>query len=182
METIAVEKDKRTPWLQAGLFLLEESGPAYMTIEELTRRVGLTKGSFYHHFKDRGGYVNALLDYWEQEMTHRLIEQADHEASVKDKQRHLTRLTLALYDSPLELNLRAWAMGSPLVKSYVERVDQARVAYLEQIALEITGDATRARQLAEIAYAVFVGGQQILPQISRERLLELYGELDRLYR
>lgn len=174
--------DKRIPWLQAGLFLLEESGTANMTIDELTQRVGLTKGSFYHHFKDRGGYVTALLEYWEEQMTHRLIEQADLQASSKEKQRHLTQLTLALYDSPLELNLRAWAMSSPLVKSYVERVDQARVEYLNQIALEITGDAERARQLAEIAYAVFVGGQQILPQIPRERLLELYGELDRLYR
>ncbi|MCL4695253.1 MAG: TetR/AcrR family transcriptional regulator [Candidatus Hydrogenedentes bacterium] len=174
--------DKRIPWLQAGLFLLEESGTANMTIDELTQRVGLTKGSFYHHFKDRGGYVKALLEYWEEQMTHRLIEQADLQASSKEKQRHLTQLTLALYDSPLELNLRAWAMSSPLVKSYVERVDQARVEYLNQIALEITGDAERARQLAEIAYAVFVGGQQILPQIPRERLLELYGELDRLYR
>lgn len=174
--------DKRVPWLQAGLFLLEESGTANMTIDELTQRVGLTKGSFYHHFKDRGGYVTALLEYWEEQMTHRLIEQADLQASSKEKQRHLTQLTLALYDSPLELNLRAWAMSSPLVKSYVERVDQARVEYLNQIALEITGDAERARQLAEIAYAVFVGGQQILPQIPRERLLELYGELDRLYR
>ncbi len=174
--------DKRTPWLQAGLFLLEESGPACMTIDELTQRVGLTKGSFYHHFKDRGGYVKALLEYWEEQMTHRLIEQADLQASSKEKQRHLTQLTLALYDSPLELNLRAWAMSSPLVTRYVERVDQARVEYLNQIAFEITGDADRARQLAEIAYAVFVGGQQILPQIPRERLLELYGELDRLYR
>ncbi|GMV91308.1 MAG: TetR family transcriptional regulator [Candidatus Hydrogenedentota bacterium] len=180
METMTV--DKRVPWLQAGLFLLEESGTANMTIDELTQRVGLTKGSFYHHFKDRGGYVTALLEYWEEQMTHRLIEQADLQASSKEKQRHLTQLTLALYDSPLELNLRAWAMSSPLVKSYVERVDQARVEYLNQIALEITGDAERARQLAEIAYAVFVGGQQILPQIPRERLLELYGELDRLYR
>ena len=180
METTTT--DKRTPWLQAGLFLLEEEGPGGLTIDELTHRVGLTKGSFYHHFKDRRGYVNALLAYWEQEMTHRLIEQADHESTGKEKQRHLTRLTLALYDSPLELNLRGWAMGSELVRSYVERVDQARIEYLERIALDITGNAKRARQLAEIAYAVFVGGQQVLPQIERERLLELYAELDRLYR
>ncbi len=174
--------DKRIPWLQAGLFLLEEMGPGGLTIDELTRRVGLTKGSFYHHFRDRGAYVNALLEYWEREMTHRLIEEADRQAPSKNKQRHLTQLTLALYDSPLELNLRAWAMGSDLVRSYVQRVDAARIDYLERIALEITGDAARARQLAEIAYAVFVGGQQMIPQISRERLLELYGELDRLYR
>jgi AcrR family transcriptional regulator len=178
---MTVATDKRTPWLQAGLFLLEEQGPGGLTIDELTRRVGLTKGSFYHHFKDRGGYVTALLEYWEQEMTHRLVEEAALEATGKDKQRHLTRLTLALYDSPLELHLRAWAMGSELVRSYVERVDRARIESLERIALEITGNAKRARQLAEIAYAVFVGGQQMLPQITRERLLQLYSELDRLY-
>lgn len=176
-----IVKNRRVPWLQAGLFLLEEEGPGSITIDELARRVGLTKGSFYHHFRDRNGYVTALLEYWEQEMTHRQIEQADLQATTRAKQRQLTQLTLAMYGSPLELNLRAWAMTSPLVKSYVERVDQTRIEYLKRIALEITRDEVRSRQLAEIAYAVFVGGQQILPKISRERLLELYGELDRLY-
>jgi len=176
-----IVKNRRVPWLQAGLFLLEEEGPGAITIDELARRVGLTKGSFYHHFRDRNGYVKALLEYWEQEMTHRQIEQADLQATTRAKQRQLTQLTLAMYGSPLELNLRAWAMTSPLVKSYVERVDQTRIEYLKRIALEITRDEVRSRQLAEIAYAVFVGGQQVLPKISRERLLELYGELDRLY-
>ncbi len=36
-------------WLEEGLSLLAESGA--LTIEKLTSRLGVTKGSFYHYFQ-----------------------------------------------------------------------------------------------------------------------------------
>ncbi|MCC6695540.1 MAG: TetR/AcrR family transcriptional regulator [Candidatus Hydrogenedentes bacterium] len=171
----------RTAWLAAGLDLLDQSGPGGLTLEALTARVGLTKGSFYHHFGDRDGFVAALLQHWEQEMTFKLIEQADRSRTTREKQRELTHQTMAFHGSHVELQLRAWAMNSPLVRASVERVDRARYEYLTRIATGITGDKARGRNLARITYAVFVGAQQTLPPMSRETLLKLYEELDRLY-
>jgi len=42
----------RRRWLEEGLALLEEAGAEALTIESLTSRLEVTKGSFYHHFTD----------------------------------------------------------------------------------------------------------------------------------
>ena len=64
-------------WLDAGLVLLAEQGAPSVTIERLAERLGLSKGSFYHHFKGMGGYRTALLEHFEAERTTRFMEQAE---------------------------------------------------------------------------------------------------------
>jgi len=56
----------RRRWLQEGLALLEESGAEALTIESLTSRLGVTKGSFYHHFTNYQDFQESLLVYWEE--------------------------------------------------------------------------------------------------------------------
>ena len=41
----------RREWLDAGLELLADEGAPAVTIERLTGKLGVTKGSYYHHFK-----------------------------------------------------------------------------------------------------------------------------------
>lgn len=168
-------------WLETGLEIIEEHGPHALTIDELTRRLGLTKGSYYHHFKSRDGFVDALLRYWEQERTQKIISKAEAEAETSAKKRLLTRLTTPLHASQLEVHIRAWGLTEERVRAHVRRVDEARRAYVERIALAATGDAERARAIAQIVYAVFVGAQQMLPPVTGPELIRLYADLERLY-
>ena len=55
--------------MSAGLDALRKGGVAAVRVERLAGDVGVTKGSFYHHFRDRGALLDALLDYWAREMT-----------------------------------------------------------------------------------------------------------------
>ena len=41
-------------------------GTDALTIDRLARGLGVTKGSFYHHFRNQADYRAALLKYWEQ--------------------------------------------------------------------------------------------------------------------
>ncbi|MEV0105289.1 helix-turn-helix domain-containing protein [Nocardia sp. NPDC050799] len=41
-------------WLQAGYTVLAEEGFRALELDEICRRLGVTKGSFYHHFSDKG--------------------------------------------------------------------------------------------------------------------------------
>src|SRR3569833_3332924 len=79
-------------WLDAGLVLLAEQGAPSVTIERLSERLGLSKGSFYHHFKGMTGYRTALLEHFETERTIRFVEQAEaaenNHQSTKQKQDH----------------------------------------------------------------------------------------------
>ena len=59
----------RAQWLSAGLEALRKGGVAAVRVERLAADVGVTKGSFYHHFRDRGALLDEVLEYWAREMT-----------------------------------------------------------------------------------------------------------------
>src|SRR5271154_5169142 len=54
----------KTDWLQLGERLLSEEGPQALSLERLTEAAGRTKGSFYHHFQSRDGFLAALAAHW----------------------------------------------------------------------------------------------------------------------
>jgi len=54
----------REDWLENALTVLSRKGRAGLRIEGLSAALGVSRGSFYWHFKDRGDFVHALLEYW----------------------------------------------------------------------------------------------------------------------
>ena len=59
-------EDRRTRdhWLRAARLALLHNGPEAVRVEPLARDLGVTKGSFYWHFRDRGALLEALLVEW----------------------------------------------------------------------------------------------------------------------
>ena len=64
--TKAVKKARasRRDWIEAGLWLLAEEGLESVTIDRLCANLGLTKGSFYWHFKGSQEFLQSMADYW----------------------------------------------------------------------------------------------------------------------
>ena len=58
-----MKKHAADVWVREGLTVLAEMGPDGLTIDELCRRLNLTKGSFYHHYANRSMYIKALLEF-----------------------------------------------------------------------------------------------------------------------
>ena len=48
----------RESWLQQALEILAED-PQHLRVDEVARRLGVSKGSFYWHFKNRSDFVLA---------------------------------------------------------------------------------------------------------------------------
>jgi len=162
----------RRRWLEEGLALLEEAGAEALTIESLTSRLGVTKGSFYHHFANYQDFQERLLEFWEEEGTLRIIQWAEQEASPSEK---LARVMQAsLHPSRLDVALRAWALQDEQVRVHQQRIDQQRLAYLEELAYANTADRLYARQIAQVFYSIYVGSQHIIPPIQGEDLRPLY--------
>jgi AcrR family transcriptional regulator len=162
----------RRRWLEAGLTLLEEAGAEALTIESLTSRLGVTKGSFYHHFTNYQDFKERLLGFWEEEGTLRIIQWAEQEASPPDKLARV--LQASLHPSRLDVALRAWALQDETVRAHQQRIDQQRLAYLEELTRASTDDRLYARQLARAFYCLYVGSQHIIPPIQSEDLSALY--------
>jgi len=164
----------RTEWLDAGLKLLADEGAPAVTIERLTGALGVTKGSYYHHFKGAAGYRTALLEYFEARNTTRLIDAVEAEPDGDDRLLHLLRLVLADPDSArLEIAVRAWALQDAEVRAAQTRVDQTRTAYLKTLCAELGLDVDPDR-FAELLYLILIGAEQVLPTMSREALREIY--------
>ena len=52
-------------WLDIALQALAENGVTAVAVEPLAKKLGVTKGSFYWHFKNRNTLFNELLEFWE---------------------------------------------------------------------------------------------------------------------
>ena len=64
-------------WLAAALEALRESGVDGVKVLPLARRLGVSRGSFYWHFRDRGELLAAVLDYWDRWSTEVVIDALD---------------------------------------------------------------------------------------------------------
>ena len=166
-------------WLQEGLALLEEEGAEALTIESLASRLDVTKGSFYHHFTNYQDFQESLLVFWEEEGTLRIVQWAEQEASPPEKLERV--LQASLQPSRLDVALRAWAWQDERVRVHQQRIDQLRLAYLEEVAYAHTADRLSARQLARVFYSLYVGSQHIIPPIQGEDLRALYQLAQRCF-
>src|SRR5262245_30715593 len=57
----------RGDWVRAARLALLEGGPDAVKVERLARKLRVSKGSFYWHFKNRQELLEYLLREWEQE-------------------------------------------------------------------------------------------------------------------
>jgi AcrR family transcriptional regulator len=177
-----MEMVTRREWLEAGLELLAAEGAPAVTIERLTGKLGVTKGSYYHHFTGASGYRTALLEYFEARFTTRLIDTVEREPEVDHaaKLQHLLRLVLSDPDSAhLEIAVRAWALQDPEVRAAQERVDQARTAYLKELCRGLKAEVDPER-FAQLLYLILIGAEQVLPPVAKDDLREIYAMTLRL--
>jgi AcrR family transcriptional regulator len=177
----------KTDWLDAGLEVLAEDGAPAVTIERLAERLGLSKGSYYHHFKGTGGFRTALLERFEARYTTRLIDtvERDPDASPAAKLNRLLELVLSDPDgTDLEIAVRAWALQDDEVRAAQERVDRVRTKYLQLLcqglAEDFDGRLVDPDRLARLLYLILIGAEQVLPAVPRSELRELYAMTLRL--
>ncbi|MFD1934351.1 MULTISPECIES: TetR/AcrR family transcriptional regulator [Nonomuraea] len=170
-------------WLEAGLMVLGQDGAPALTIERLCAELGLTKGSFYHHFKGMSGFKTDLLEHFEAEHTSRYI--AGAEVGGEPASARLHRLmNLILEDKggnhDLEIAMRAWALQDPEVHALQRRVDRLRVDYLRSLWRELGGPEAEVEPMAHLLYLVLVGAQQVVPPVPADDLREIYALAMRL--
>lgn len=170
-------KVTRECWLREARQILVEDGFGKLTLGNLLVRLGVSHGSFYHHFKNRQALTEAVLKQWRKEMTQDVVEESSQIVDVREKTTMLITMGRRFHNQTrLENAFRAQARIDPLVEKYVAEVDELRVQNCTQLAGEIFGESPRATIMGKLAHAIFVGSQQMLPPVSEQESEAMYGE------
>ncbi|CRK55938.1 Transcriptional regulator, TetR family [Alloactinosynnema sp. L-07] len=162
-------------WLDHGLDVLAAEGAQALTIERLSTRLGVTKGSFYHHFAGMGAYHQALLERFQQDNTSHHIEAAEAEPAPPEATlERLLASVMAGRRQNLETAVRAWAQRDPHVAAVLTEVDKSRMDYLESVCLRAGRTPAEARHVSQLLYVIIVGAGQTLPALSTEDVGQIY--------
>ena len=169
----------RSDWLQAGLTAVADDGPDGLRIDRLCRRLGVSKGSFHHHFAGAGDFKRALLDAYETLVVEALND-AIEQTAASTPQESLAGLTAAItstqsfYRPELEVAIRAWAFSDSQVRAVQERVDRRRLESLEGIWSRILDDPAAVHTAALLPYLVGIGASLVQPPTPPDQLRGVY--------
>lgn len=175
---MAVTRTPRRRWIDAGLQALAAGGPDAVRIEALAKALGVTKGGFYWHFKDRSALLDEMLDAWEHRWVDGVIEWVN--TGGGDARAKLWRLfspqSRISEGVNLELAIRDWARRDESVAKRLRRVDNRRMEYLRSLfgAFCPEGEDVEARCM--LVMALFMGDQFITADHgarSRREVLDL---------
>jgi AcrR family transcriptional regulator len=146
-------------WVTTALDLLAQRGIAFVQVEPIAKSLKITKGSFYHHFKNRSDLHLQMLEYWENRQLAFLEELKL--ASYADPEEKLKALFLFILKKDVrhDIAVRHWSVSHEKARQSINRVDKERLKYCESIFEEMGYSG-----LDKIARAQFVYFSQVAEQ------------------
>ncbi|WP_164007849.1 TetR/AcrR family transcriptional regulator [Pyxidicoccus trucidator] len=158
-----IRKQRRGPgltaedWADGALWSLAD-GVEALSVERLARKLGVTKGGFYWHFKDRAELLQAALARWEQLATTGVIARLE---SLPDPRERLSQLLALTFEADphgkIEVAIVAGAAADPRIQPVLARVSEQRIDYLVKLYRALGLPAREARNWALQAYSTYVG-------------------------
>lgn len=168
---------KTDQFLKQGLQVLAESGSGDLSITSLCRDLGVTKGSFYHHFRSLADYTDALLTYWEEECNYRPIELSRKAPNEFDRVEALSDWAASLPHES-EAALRAWGSSNVQVAAVQARVDTARESRIHELVRSLGVEDARARVLAQMGVTLLIGFQHRERPLDPRQLHRMFAEVN----
>jgi AcrR family transcriptional regulator len=147
----------RQHWIEQGSKVLAQSGVEAVRVEPLAKQMGVTKGSFYWHFKNRADLLEAILQDWIATETNSIIEQVDeNEGNAIAKLLILFELAIE-DDGQVENAIRAWSTNDEKIAELLHQVDQRRINYTRDLFIEVGFTPFEALVRARMIYYFLIG-------------------------
>lgn len=157
MERDTRESLGRKDWITAAYEVFETKGVEAVKVDPLSKGLGVTRGSFYWHFKNLAELMQAVLETWRDRQTDAVI--AQNEDAGGDPSDRLRRLleACARDDGRFEVGIRLWMVKNADARAVVVDVDRRRTAYIATLLAQIGLSETEAKRLAPVAYSAWLG-------------------------
>jgi AcrR family transcriptional regulator len=160
-------------WEDAALTLISEQGVGALAVEALARQLGVTKGSFYWHFRTREALLQAALERWEQYGEREIISQIEAIPDPRERLPELFRRVAHELQPHRVYAALLKALDHPLVVPVMARVSKRRTEFLHTAYKQAGMEGADALNRARLTYAAYVGFLQLnftlgLPRLSHE--------------
>ena len=145
---VPVQKPSKARLLDAALHLIRSKGYASTAVDEICHEAGVTKGSFFHHFKSKDDLALAAVAYW-RAMTEGLFAGAPYHDAADPLDRILGYLDFRASILTGELADYTCLLGTLVQETYATHPEiraACELALSAHIA-ELTRDAEAARLL-----------------------------------
>jgi AcrR family transcriptional regulator len=156
-------------WIDSALAMLVDGGIDLVRVDVIAKKLQVTRGSFYWHFRDRDDLLSRVLDTWRNAATEQIIERFDRKrGEPKELIKELLSLPFrgqaAHRAARVELAIRDWARRDPMARHAVDDVDSRRISYIAQCFSALGFDLLEARSRAFLLYACEVAESLLFNQ------------------
>lgn len=153
----------REDWVRGAFSVLEHFGHESVRVEPLAKRLRVTKGSFYWHFKNRAELLTEMLLVWEKNDVADVIEKIENTSDAplvrlrKLVSRSLSDDMGSNFGIHQELAIRNWGRVEPNVAETIQSVDKRRIAYICSLLSELGLSKAQSRVRAHLLYTFIMG-------------------------
>ncbi|MDP2170653.1 MAG: TetR/AcrR family transcriptional regulator [Rhodocyclaceae bacterium] len=151
----------RAAWIAGALDIVAQDGIDGLRVESLAKRLGVTKGSFYWHFKDRRDLIDAVLDDWRAGRIRDIHKQT---TAAPGNELAALRHTIEVYSAArnrkgisIEATIRLWARQDANGLAVVEEVDAERLECTRRLFLARGLSPAEAAARSALLYAYVFG-------------------------
>lgn len=148
-------------WIDAAIDVLANEGVSGLRVELIAKRCGVTKGSFYWHFRDRQALLDGVLQHWKEGR----IRDIEKTTSVTPGQeRNQLQYAIEVYGASrnrkgmaIELAVRDWARHDEQAAKVVEEVDLYRLECTRRLFVAAGMSDAEAKSRSLLLYACVFG-------------------------
>jgi AcrR family transcriptional regulator len=142
-------------WIRTARIRLAGHGVESVRVEVLARDLGVTKGSFYWHFRDRGELLENLLAHWEDGE----LEWLNAEDGVGAAMQWARFIERAADPKRMrmEIALRAWARGEERVAARVAAIEKRKARLIADVLRDVGFTQSAADSGSEVVLLICLG-------------------------
>ncbi|MGH9729629.1 MAG: TetR/AcrR family transcriptional regulator [Candidatus Acidiferrales bacterium] len=148
---------ERSDWVRAATEMLATEGRDAVRVENLAKKLRISKGSFYWHFRDRDDLLAAIFEAWESAEVDWNVEEAEVHRDPAGRWAALLELLSRQSRRSLDVAIFSWAREDEKLGRHVREVEKRRASHLEQVFREIGFTPAQAQEWSDAAMFVYLG-------------------------
>lgn len=160
-------------WLSQALESIAKTGQGVPPIEKLCKQIGVSRGSFYWHFKNRQDFLQCLAQYWEDYSVKEVIEKLDNfQGTGKELLLQIMEAVIPPNRGRHYLTMRLLAVTEPEAEKVLRKLDKQRLSFIKSIFYEL-GFRNSELEARTEAFVYFMTGEHVFLKDKTALLSEL---------